>query len=479
MTSQDKLYATPGSGFESRLWHRLQRGGAWIVGGRTGGMAIVFAIYVFLARVMPTQGFATYVLVASFVVFFSMAAMLGLNTLVCRYVSESFAVGDADRAQTAARLVARLGTASIVTSGCLAWAGVELLGDTLFGMPDLGESAGLVAVWAMLLAASQILAETFRGLHNLPLAGVLGGASGGLASNAVFLLSLIITSYFVPVVDFSTVALLAVGSLFLATSAAAIYLHCSWPRDPRRLRAASHDLSTLSARSVVQEALPVMLVHVFSFGLAQLDIWVVGACCSGPELTVYAVARRLSLLVAIPLTQISLVVTSSVSELYARSDRVQLQRVVKGASTISALATLIPVVAMLALAAPLLEFAFGGGFDSGAKLLRILLVGQLVFALTGPCGVALMMTGHQRMSLYSLLAAVPIYVLIPWVATTYGPSAVAIVFASALSLQNVTQWIVVRNVLGIQTQPSFSPRYIAGLFRTWDGNARVPLKGNA
>jgi O-antigen/teichoic acid export membrane protein len=241
----------------------------------------------------------------------------------------------------------------------------------------------------------------------------------------------------------------------------------------------SHHLPKLSLRTVAYEALPVMLVQLFSFGLAQLDIWIVGACCSSAELAVYGVARRMSLLVAIPLTQISLIVSSSISELYARGDRAQLQRIVKGAATISVLATLVPVVAMSVLAAPLLELVFGAGFRGGAELLRILLLGQLVFALTGPCGVTLMMTGHQRASLWSLLAAVPVYVFAPWAVTTYGPAAVAIIFALSTSVQNVVQWMAARIVLGIETQPCFSSPYIVQLSRAWEGKKRVPLGDNA
>ena len=168
------------------LRRRLQRGGAWIVGGRTTGMAVVLGSYVYLAHVLPTEGIAAYVLVSSMVVFFSVAAMFGLNTLACRFVSESLGVGDAARAGTASHLLVRLGTVSIASAGFVGWLAARFLGEGMFGMPELKQSAGLIALWIMLLATSQILAETFRGLHDLRMASLLGGVSGGFASSGLF-----------------------------------------------------------------------------------------------------------------------------------------------------------------------------------------------------------------------------------------------------------------------------------------------------
>ena len=63
---------------------RLRQGGAWTVGGRTIGMAMVLAQLIVLARTVPTADFKAYVLASTIVVCFSMAAMFGINTLICR-----------------------------------------------------------------------------------------------------------------------------------------------------------------------------------------------------------------------------------------------------------------------------------------------------------------------------------------------------------------------------------------------------------
>ena len=44
---------------------RLRRGGVWIVGARTVGMVTVFAVHLVLARILPTQEYAAFVLFSS------------------------------------------------------------------------------------------------------------------------------------------------------------------------------------------------------------------------------------------------------------------------------------------------------------------------------------------------------------------------------------------------------------------------------
>ena len=269
-------------------------------------------------------------------------------------------------------------------------------------------------------------------------------------------------SCFVPL-GFSDVVLIAVAALLIPTGVAAIYLHRIWPRHPLPTKNANRELPPLTVKSVVYEAFPVMLVQLFSFGLGQMDIWIVGACCSDADLAIYGIVRRVSLLVAIPLTQLSLVVGSSIAELYARGDRHGLQRMLQGAATVAIIVTFIPVVALVVAPEPILEFVFGSAFRSGANPLRILLLGQMAYAMTGPCGPALMMTGHQRVSLCSLAASMPVFLVAPWAATHFGLSAVAVVFALAACIQNLMQWAVAWRLLGVATHPCLSPRYVLSL----------------
>lgn len=444
------------------LEKRLRQGSVWTLTGRTTGMAVVMVTYVVLARTMPTTEFATFVLASSVVVFLSKLAMFGLNTFVCRYIAEGFGVGDAARSRRALYLAVRIGIVSITVAGFGGWFLIRVFEGLFVDMPGLRRSAGVVALWIALLAISQILAEVFRGLHDLRTASVLTGVSGGLASNALFLSGTMLLSFVTPI-RFFEVALLSVASLVLPSLYAVALLRRRWPQDVDSSADPSRELTPLSLASVLRETFPIMLVQVFSFGLAQIDIWIVGACCSGVELAVYGVARRLALLVAIPLTQANLVVSSSVSELNVQGNRAQLETVLRGAATVSAVLTIVLFVVLACFPEFVLEVTFGSAFQSAAAPLRILLWGQLIFALTGPCGLALMMTGHQRISLWSLLATATLFAAAPSAAAMYGLEAVALISALAIGIHNVIQWVATRALLRVSTHPCLRRSFLCAI----------------
>ena len=456
-----------------RLLNRLRSGGAWVIIGRTAGMATVLASFMFLARSTDKANFAAYVLASSIVSLFSMAAMFGLNTLICRYVSESFGVGDAARAAKAIQQVIKIAAVSIGLVAAVAYCVLRYFAADLFSMPVLAEYAGMLTAWIVLLAISQLIAEAFRGLHDLRMAGMLAGVSGGLVANLAFLVGMFIASFFMPI-TFRTIVIGSIASLMFACVASGAFLASVFARrqaDPSSLvvemdgEAEPKQLEPLTLFNVINEAVPVVLTQVCGFGMAQLDIWIVGMCLSDSDVAIYGVARRLSLLIAVPLTQLSLAISSSIAELHAQGDKPNLQRVVKATATVSAIASGLPTIFLIALAGTALGLIFDPSYAEGANTLRILLIGQIVFAFTGPCGPALMMTGHQRVSLWSLLGVLPLFALAPYAARLYGLEGVAVVFSIVLGLQNLIQWILVGRLLGISTQPCFSPGYLYRLIR--------------
>jgi O-antigen/teichoic acid export membrane protein len=435
---------------------RLRRGGLWTVASRTTGMGVVFANHVLLARNLSRSEFGAFLIASSLAVLLSMVAAFGLNTAICRFLAESLGVGDSERARRAARLTAGIALITTTLAAVLIWFVIRGLSDPLFHKPQLVPLAGLIAVWTLLLAVNQLLAEALRGLQLLRAASLLTGVSGGVIANVLLFAGLVGFAGWLPL-DCRLVILLALLSMLVPLALGGLCLWRRWPRQASQLDIEAPPLTPLTAWGIVQEAFPLMLVQVISFGMAQLDVWIVGATCSDTELAIYGVARRLSLLVAIPLTQISLAIASTIAELYARRQLGKLEFVLRATATMGAAVT--AVVAGLLMAAPglVLSTAFGPGFGSGGTALRILCAGQLVFALTGPCGPALLMTGRQRVALGTLLAALPIFVVAPMIAVTFGLNGVALVFAAVTTIQNLLQWWAARRLLGIRTDPLLAP----------------------
>ncbi|MFG0262407.1 MAG: polysaccharide biosynthesis C-terminal domain-containing protein, partial [Novipirellula sp. JB048] len=93
---------------------------------------------------------------------------------------------------------------------------------------------------------------------------------------------------------------------------------------------------------------------------------------------------------------------------------------------------------------------FGEAFQSGAILLRILVIGQFVNAATGSVGYLLMMSGNERdyrnATLFSAVSCIALsLVLVP----SMGPVGAAIVTAGTLSITNLLAAIIVYQRFGI------------------------------
>jgi O-antigen/teichoic acid export membrane protein len=353
-------------------------------------------------------------------------------------------------------LSSRIGAASLLVAAVAGGTSVHLLGEHGFAMPQLSRVSVVVAAWIVLLAVGQMIAELFRGLHHLFAASVLGGVTGGLASNILFL-ALLTAAAARGSVSFETAVTLVIPASFAVVVLSAICLYLfAWPRTSTNEDNTGHDLPNLSLRQVLGDAWPIALVQAVSFGVAQLDIWTVARFGGEADLAVYAIARRVSLLVALPLTLVSLAIASSISELHARRDRQRLSRVIRGAANVSTVTTLLLIAGMMFGAEWILATGFGAAYHAGAGALRILCVGQLVYVLSGPSGVTLMMTGHQQIPLRITLATLPLYGLGPWVVVRYGGAGMAFVSASYLVLNNLLQWIAVRRSLGIRTHATLA-----------------------
>jgi len=87
--------------------------------------------------------------------------------------------------------------------------------------------------------------------------------------------------------------------------------------------------------SLVPVCVPLMIMGGLSFAAAQADLWIAGTLATGNDVALYAAARRLVVMVAMPLQMVNLTVMSSVPALYFQGRKVELQRLLRLAASIS------------------------------------------------------------------------------------------------------------------------------------------------
>jgi O-antigen/teichoic acid export membrane protein len=467
---------------ERSLARRLRRGAVWVVVGRTLGIGTTVLVGIAVPRFLAPQEYAAFALMTSVIVFASGLAMFGLNGTMVRFLSERLGTGDQGGAARALRVGFRL---AIVSSAIVAGVtGLYLAvgGMRWFDLPFDPAVMMLACAGVILLALQQLAAESLRGFHEFRMASVLsGGQFGGPITNILFLAGLVVTMRLVPV-DHLTLRI-ALG-LFIAALACTAPLSLACLRhmarqtllDGETNRTPRSDRDEL--RRIVAVCTPLAILCGLSFAATQADLWIAGALCAKEDVAQYAAARRLAVMVAMPLQMINLTVMSSIPELYIQGRTADLQRLLRRSALIGAAPSLAALLVILWKPATVLGIIFGEDYRGGAELLVLLSFGQLALVMAGSCGLTLSLTGHQRTALrISLLSAGLLAVAGPLATWLFGLKGLALAVVAATVTECVLQWGITRKLLGVWTH--FAPTELFNVLRRWRAQRTMNLLSDA
>ncbi len=449
--------------------NRLRWGSLWIVFGRALAMVLVFANLALLAKLMPEPEFSAYVVTISIVSLASVAAMFGLNYLVCKLIAAYRAVGDHSNALRSARIVFGVGLITSVLISSVVATGCYFQAEVWFHRPMISNMWSWIGLWILLLAIGQIIAEVFRGLHNLFAAAILAGVSGGLFANAIFFLG-IVWVYFQSELTYQIVIQMAALSFVLPLVVSGAWLILCWPRpegEPTpdtKIRPVQLKLpQRIEVKSVLAEAFPIMLLSFVALGFDRAGQLIAGGFGTEDQVAVFEGTWQLAFIPIVPLTMLGLAIASSVSELHAQQDKQTLERIIKVSSTIS-LIVAIPIIFMLTImGGPLLALIFGSSFSVGWSALIVLCIIQLMRNWMGPCDVLLVMTGHQIEAFVCFVIASPLLLLGPWSVHEFGLMGLTSVIAMAILVSRILQYFVVVRKLGVSPHAELNYAFLKSL----------------
>ena len=437
---------------------QLKAGAAWVTVGRFLGVAVTMLVNVVLARCLTPAEFGEFLVISSVLGTASLLAMFGMNSAVVRFVPASLGENDVARARQSLRLIVLATLVSIASAGALAAVLLATLDTSEFGVTLTAGLAPMIVASLMLLAMLQFLGEACRSLQELRLATLLsGGQTGGLLSNVVFL-TLIAGAMVTVRPALLTAVALNLAAMVVTLPVAIVGLSRA---ARQRLVAAPSSLPPrrrLARASLLTFALPMLLVQLLTSATAQGDLWIAGGACSPDEVALYGAARRLMLLIAMPLQVINFMVIASIAELYSQHRLEELERLLRGAATISAAVSISAGLFLICFGGPTLSLLFGPYFHQAAPLLAILATGQLFLACAGSCDCALSMTGHQFAALaVNLLSGLALAVFGIWAVRNFGSLGLAAVSAAVVAAQSVCLWLLARKLVGVWTHPAWRP----------------------
>lgn len=207
------------------------------------------------------------------------------------------------------------------------------------------------------------------------------------------------------------------------------------PRPPVKLRA----------------ALPFMMLGALSLVHDRADIVLLGTLRGPHDTGIYAIVARGAATVAFLAAVVDMIVAPRYATMHRNGDRVTMQRLLTAAARRVFIVSLPLAILFLVAARPLLEFLYGHPYGDGATALRILTIGYLSVLFTGSTASLANMTGHEHLTLYSVITSVVVnialnLVLIP----VYGMNGSAAATAISFFLYNTIQWIWVRTQMGLR-----------------------------
>ena len=452
----------------STLRRRLLSGSTWALGGKIGAATIGIVTTGVLTRLLTKQEVAVYLLAFSIISLGAVIGSLGLPKTVLRFVAESITLGQPGRARRAIYTALGLG---VLGALCISLAYFFIVGDLvsryLFHSSALVAVIGLTAGWMAISTMQEIMAETFRGFHDIRMATLFGGLatggkSAGLIMRVMLLACLVLLLATVGHTDLRTVMLASVGAGAASSLLAALFLH--------------NKISSLGTQGMenrisvgdeLRDAFPILIISLTSFILlSAADLWILNYFGSKDEVAVYGVAARLVTFIAMPLLLTNLVLPPIIAEMYAQDRTAELEGTLRSFSTLSGVPSLLVLILFMLLGGPILGLVYGAklfppgslAIHQGAIVLVLLSAGKLAAVWAGSCGAVLQFTGHQRSMLRVNLLTSPLFIIgALLVVRDYGPIGIASMTAAITVLQNAALVLVAKRKTGMWTHVSLSP----------------------
>jgi len=414
----------------------LTRGALGSLGVKILAAAIALALHLLLARLLGTAQYGIYVYALAWVNILVLIAAFGLETSLVRFV----AAYDARQNHALLRGLLRRATQITCSAGFL----IAAAAATIVYLTNTKNPAGQPHTFYLALLA-------------LPLLTLAKVNSAALRGFKCVVLSPLPVTVVRPLVLLVLLTACSVGfnrrlnapramALNLAAAAATLALAAVLLK-----HIVSRNVENIPPRYKTRHwlavSLPLFLIAGMHLIFNRTDIIMLGLL-RNPELVgVYAVASRVAALGIFGLTSINLIAAPMISQLYSTGKLKELQQMVTLAARGSFAFTLIFGLALV-IAGKYILSLFGPEFVAGYLPMLILLIGQLVNAITGTVSFLMTMTGHQNQAaaIVTFSAAVNIalnILLIP----RFGLVGAAIATAAAVVLWNCMMLVYVRRRL--------------------------------
>lgn len=406
-------------------------------------------VYTFiLARMLSIGDLGTYFLIFTVINLFGLAANVGLDQGVVRYVSLFAGEKNYGQARKVVRTALQFGIPVGIAFTALLFLAAPLINQHF--LDDNPASVTVLRVFALALpfmVAARLFNAVTQGMHVMKYQ-VYSRDLGEQFSKVVLSLTALALGAGLLGVVWANVAAVA-----LATAMALFFALIVLPSGKGDevtagvINESAHQHGS-PARVLLRYSYPLAFANVLVALWLQVDTLLLGLLGTTADVGLYGVAIKLSLFGAKILTAFSFVFAPVISDLWNRE---KVQELSELYITVSRWIFIIsfPILLVIVLFSDSLMNIFGAEFITGNEALILLAVGQLVNAATGAAGLMMLMSGRSKVELFNVAVALVVdvvlcIVLIPG----YGFVGAAIAHMASLVLVNLMRvvevWLFMR-----------------------------------
>lgn len=416
--------------------------GAAAAFGKVLQLATTAFVGISLPLLLSVSDVGVFFFIQSIVAIGAVVSLLGLHHTIPSLVGRAVAEGDSAHARALVGLSLKLCLASGVAIGCsvaaVAYSMPALVSPLVAATRDV---AFLFFPLILITASVNLLVEIQRTVYAVGAASFLPVIQNlGLSLFVVVALAL---SWRPMVATLLIVGLLGLGIACVWGAIQIGRLCAGWPAaEPARPRAGH----------LLAQTWPNLVSTVSFIATLQADVWVVGLNGHLEDVGQYGIATRISGLLGIPLTVISLTILPHIVSNWTLGRRRYLQWILRLSATASTFGALFGFSAFALLGQWAISRFFGPSYLPAFAPALILCAGQSFFSIAGVAGYVLIMLGRQKLAMSIMLAIGVATVLIAIPAMRlYGITGVACVYACSAAIQAGANIYFVRRCFGLRS----------------------------
>jgi len=407
---------------------------------RIGGQVMGFLLTFVIANYYGAQGLGNYVLAIVILRIFTLVSKLGLDTFSIRFIASFSKKNKWKSIQLFRKKILILISITSIVSSVVMYFLANIIVDHI----DVKvEYVKLSSFFVLPMVFFMLHYQSLRGLKRIAeFSFFYRMAQSTFSIVSIFIVSAFIKSSNVPIYAYLTsVSIVSVLSFIT-------YKYCF---SKKAVFSTEESIEDLTIRNILKISIPLMLAQSVQFIMAWTDKLMIGNLMSAESVAIYGVAFRFSMGVSITLMAINSISSPKFAEKFASDDIKGMGKIAMQSAKIIFWTTL-PLATILLIFPKFFMGLYGSEFLTGFEVLRWLIIGRIVNALSGSVGNLMQMSGQQNVYMNILIIGSVInvvlnYYLIP----IYGIKGAAISSVVSLSFWNLTMVYMVKRKFGFST----------------------------